>query len=148
MQLLDRILVYLPPSSSQAARSCIWRSGFEGKGEIFWFESFQTQDKIGRFAKLTYPAFKLDMPHLGNPSSGRVRLEQQGAVLSLEGFTPADSGRYTVTVTDQSGAMATAECMVTEYGRMNLDSHRRFSKLSVFGPNNLSESGLPCMTSV
>ncbi|XP_067094652.1 neurotrimin [Osmerus mordax] len=73
---------------------------------VAWEREPEHGSHVGKVTLAVFP---------GNPSSGRVRLKQQGAVLSLEGFTTADSGRYTVTVTDRSGATATAECMVTEY---------------------------------
>ena len=54
MQLLDRLLACLPTYLSAIVRQHVhvfWRSGFEGIGGIFWFESFQIQ------AKLAYPAY-------------------------------------------------------------------------------------------
>ena len=53
--------VCLPTYLLAVVRQCVhvfWRSGFEGRGGIFWFESFRTLAKIARFAKLTYLALR------------------------------------------------------------------------------------------
>lgn len=42
--------------------------------------------------------------------------EQQETTLQINGYVGADSGEYSVTVTDRTGANSTARCIVREYG--------------------------------
>lgn len=46
----------------------------------------------------------------------RVNTEQQGTTIQINGYSRADSGEYSVTVTGRTGANATARCIVREYG--------------------------------
>ncbi|KAL7836059.1 hypothetical protein SRHO_G00284060 [Serrasalmus rhombeus] len=48
-------------------------------------------------------------------SGGRVTVEKDGAVMKLSNYQRTDSGRYTITVTNQHGDQASARCSVHEY---------------------------------
>ncbi|XP_012684620.2 peroxidasin-like protein isoform X1 [Clupea harengus] len=47
--------------------------------------------------------------------SGRVTMEEQGAVLKITNFGPGDSGVYAINVTDHVGQVASAQHVVEEY---------------------------------
>ncbi|XP_057195343.1 uncharacterized protein si:dkeyp-97a10.2 isoform X2 [Triplophysa rosa] len=68
-------------------------------------------------------------------SDEKVTLEEQGAVLKIRGYQPADSGVYTITVINQAGQRRSAQQTVREYLAVN--------HVSVMV--NVSHSVLHCM---
>lgn len=52
-------------------------------------------------------------------SNEKVTLEEQGAVLKIRDYQPADSGVYTITVLNQAGQRRSAQQTVREYRKMN-----------------------------
>lgn len=96
--------VHVLPASSLVLQARI--RPLELVSTVTWQREAEHGSPAGQVTLATFP---------GRTQSGRVHLDQQGATLRLEGFTAADSGRYTVTVTDQSGARASDQCTVTEY---------------------------------
>lgn len=52
----------------------------------------------------------------GTKPNVHVNVEQQETTLQINGYSGADSGVYTVTVTDHKGAKNTAQCIVRKYG--------------------------------
>ncbi|XP_052002591.1 SLAM family member 9 [Xyrauchen texanus] len=55
----------------------------------------------------------------GRVSNGRVTVDQQGSTLKIRDYHPADSGIYTVTVTNQSGQRRSEQQVVQEYLAVN-----------------------------
>ncbi|XP_017279196.1 uncharacterized protein si:dkeyp-97a10.2 isoform X2 [Kryptolebias marmoratus] len=51
----------------------------------------------------------------GTRPNVRVNMEQQETTLQINGYSRADSGEYSVIVTDRTGANTTARCIVREY---------------------------------
>lgn len=96
--------VHVIPASSLILHTQI--RPLEQVSTVTWQREAEHGRPAGQVTLATFP---------GKTPGGRVHLDQQGATLRLEGFTAADSGRYTVTVTDQSGAKASDQCTVTEY---------------------------------
>ena len=69
--------------------------------------------------------------------SGRVTMEEQGAVLKITNFGPGDSGVYAINVTDHVGQVASAQHVVEEYCKILIIILRLFlfiliSKMIIF----------------
>ncbi|XP_045072439.1 uncharacterized protein LOC121558153, partial [Coregonus clupeaformis] len=78
---------------------------------ITWEREPENAKPPGNPGKVTLITF----PGQERRLDGRLSVEQQGAILKLEGFGVADSGVYIVTVTDQAGVKTSAQYIVKEY---------------------------------
>ncbi|KAJ7985317.1 hypothetical protein DPEC_G00350820 [Dallia pectoralis] len=123
--------VYVLPAERLVLRVKISPGPTERIARITWeWEPERAKDpgNPGRVMLITFPGNAKRM-------DGRVSLDQEGRVLELEGFGRGDSGVYTVTVTDQTGAQTSTQRVVKEYEAVHHPSVRV----------NVSHSSLYCV---
>ncbi|KAK5615905.1 hypothetical protein CRENBAI_020431 [Crenichthys baileyi] len=113
VHILNEQPVHVLPGSKLVLTARIEKDPWEEVSTITWAREPETgQDR----AKVTLATCPAKTP---NCSGGRpdvqMNLKQQETTLQINGYSIADSGEYSVTVIDHSGANTTGRCIVREY---------------------------------
>lgn len=114
VHILNEEPVYVIPGSSLDLKAQIKRGHLEDISTITWEHEPETGFNIERATLATCSGRSLKCA--GTRPNVRVSTEQQETTLQINGYTTADSGVYTLTVTDRQGANTSTQCIVREYG--------------------------------
>nr|XP_004551090.2 uncharacterized protein LOC101466980 isoform X1 [Maylandia zebra] len=113
VHILNEEPVYVVPGSSLDLKAQIKRGHLEDISTITWEHEPETGFNIERVTLATCSGRSLKCA--GTRPNVRVSTEQQETTLQINGYTTADSGVYTLTVTDRQGANTSTQCIVREY---------------------------------
>uniref|UniRef100_A0A1A7YAB3 Immunoglobulin domain-containing protein n=1 Tax=Iconisemion striatum TaxID=60296 RepID=A0A1A7YAB3_9TELE len=105
--------VYVIPGSSLDLKARIRRSPTEEISMVTWEREPETGFDPVKVTLATCSGSGLKCA--GTRPNVRVNTKQQETTLQINGFSRADSGEYSVTVTDRTGANTSAHCIVREY---------------------------------
>ncbi|KAM4600447.1 uncharacterized protein ACJ7VT_020393 [Polymixia lowei] len=125
--ILNEEPVHVIPGSSLVLQARIEHGPLEEISTVTWEREPETGRNPVKVTLATCSGKGLRCS--GKSPGDRVSAEQQGATLKLDGYTRADGGVYSVTVTDQTGAKTTAQCIVREYGHGAPQLDRRLQLL-------------------
>lgn len=113
VHILNEEPVHVIPDSSLVLKAQIEHGPLEEVSAITWEWEPETGSRHERVTLATCPSRSLKCA--GTRPNVHVNVEQQETTLQINGFSEADGGVYTVTVTDHKGAKTTAQCIVRKY---------------------------------
>lgn len=114
VHIINEEPVHVIPGSSLVLKSQIKPGPLEEVSAITWEYEPETGFNSRRATLASCPGRSLKCA--GTRPNVHVSSEQQGTTLQINGYSRADSGVYTVTVTDHRGANTSRQCIVREYG--------------------------------
>ncbi|MEQ2278594.1 hypothetical protein AMECASPLE_000510 [Ameca splendens] len=114
VHILNEHPVHIIPGSKLVLTARIEKNPWEEVSTITWAREPETgQDR----AKVTLATCPAKSPNCsGARPDVQMNLKQQETTLQINRYSIADSGEYSVTVIDRSGANTTGRCIVREYG--------------------------------
>lgn len=113
VRILNEQPVHVIPSSSLVLRARIEQGPLEEVSMVTWEREPETGIAPVRETLATCPGKSLKCA--GTRPDVHVNTKQQEMTLQINGYSRADSGVYTVAVTDHTGAKTAAQCIVREY---------------------------------
>lgn len=113
VHIINKEPVYVIPGSSLVLKAQIKYEPLEEVSAITWEYEPETGFNSERVILAACPGRSLKCA--GMRPNVHVNTEQQGTTLQINGYSTADSGVYTVTVTDHQGANTSRQCIVREY---------------------------------
>ncbi|KAM4735673.1 uncharacterized protein FYW61_006103 [Anableps anableps] len=113
VHVLNEHPVHVIPGSKLALTAQIEKNPGEEISTITWAREPETGHDRAKVTLATCPA---KSPKCSGTRPGvQMSLKQQETTLEINRYSTADSGEYSVTVIDRSGANATGRCIVREY---------------------------------
>ncbi|XP_071325406.1 uncharacterized protein [Trachinotus anak] len=113
VHILNEQPVHVIPGSSLVLKARIEHGPLEEVSMVTWEREPETGLAPTRVTLASCPGkgFKC----AGTRPNVHVNMQQQETTLEINGYSRADGGVYTVTVTDHKGAKTPAQCIVREY---------------------------------
>lgn len=113
VRILNKQPVHVIPDSNLVLKARVEHGPLEEVSMVSWEWEPKTGTSHERVTLAKCPGRSLKCA--GTRPKVHVNVEQQETTLQINGFSGADSGVYTVTVTDHKGAETAAQCIVRKY---------------------------------
>ncbi|XP_033496875.1 uncharacterized protein LOC117266049 [Epinephelus lanceolatus] len=113
VHILNEEIVHVIPGSSLVLKAEIGHGPLEEVSVVTWERESELWTGHDRVTLATCPGKSFTCG--GTRPNVHVNMERQVTTLQINGFSGADSGVYTVTVTDQKGVKTFAGCIVRKY---------------------------------
>lgn len=106
--------MHVIPGSALLLRARTEQGPLEDIAMVTWEQEPEIGDSPQRVTLATCPGRRAKCS--GSRSNVLVSVEEQDTSLQIIGYTAEDSGVYSVTITDNTGATISAQCIVRTYG--------------------------------
>lgn len=114
VHILNEQPEHVIPGSKLVLTARIEKNPLEEISRVTWAREPEAGHDRTKVTLVTCPA-KSQKCFGGRPDV-QMNLKQQETTLEINRYSPGDSGEYSVTVMDRSGANTTGRCIVREYG--------------------------------